>query len=214
MKNRKKWILISMIVTAAAVAVIWRRESSRRHLPTPAEFAWFFDNPIVNTIAGGSKNLDRIGIQPGERLLDAGSGPGRMTIPAAKRVGPEGEVVAVDIQPKMLAHLEKKIKQQGITNVTTIHGDITSGAGLASGSFDKAWMVTVLGEIPDQRNALRTVFLLLKPGGILSITEMLPDPHIQKKGKVLNLGKEAGFLTGKSWNWGWGFTQNFIKPAD
>jgi SAM-dependent methyltransferase len=216
MLNKRKWFLFLLTISTivAVAAFIWRRESSRRQLPTPALFAWFFDNPLVDALAGGSINLDRIGIQPSERLLDAGSGPGRLAIPAAQRVGPKGEVVALDIQPEMLARLKKKAHKQGVSNIKIIQGDIVSGAGLAPGSFDRAWMVTVLGEIPDQYEALRSVFRLLKPGGILSITEMLPDPHFQKRGKVLELGKEAGFLTGRSWGWGWGFTQNFSKPKE
>jgi SAM-dependent methyltransferase len=211
--KRHKPIIITMTLAfLAGFALWWRREAGHRQLPTPAEFAWFFDNPLVDTLAAGKKNLDRIGIQPGERVLDVGSGPGRLAVPAARRVGPEGEVIALDIQPKMLAHLIKKAGRFGVKNIKSVCGDITYGAGLPPGSFDRAWMVTVLGEIPDQIAALRSIFHLLKPGGTLSITEIFPDPHLQPRDKVLRLGEEAGFLPAQHWGWALAFTQNFTKP--
>jgi ubiquinone/menaquinone biosynthesis C-methylase UbiE len=197
-----------------SAALWWRRESSRRQLPTPAEFAWFFDHPLIDALAGGSKTLDRVGIQLGERVLDVGSGPGRLAVRAAQRVGPEGEVVALDIQPKMLARLEKKARSNSVSNIKAHLGDVTSGLGLAADSFDRAWMVTVLGEIPDQKAALRNVFRALTPGGTLSITEIIPDPHFQTREKVLRLGKEAGFQPAKSWGWALAYTQNFTKPPE
>jgi SAM-dependent methyltransferase len=217
MDSKPNRILVLSIAAAAGLlgaALWWRRESSRRQLPTPAEFAWFFDNPLIDALAGGSKTLDRVGIQPGERLLDVGSGPGRLAIRAAQRVGPEGEVVALDIQPKMLTQLEKKARLNAISNIRTYVRDVTSETGLAADSFDRAWMVTVLGEIPDQRAALRNIFRALKPGGTLSITEIIPDPHFQTRQKVLRLGEEAGFQPSKSWGWAWAFTQNFTKPPE
>lgn len=158
--------------------------------------------------------MDRVGIQPGERLLDVGSGPGRLAVRAAQRVGPEGEVVALDIQPKMLTRLEKKARLNAISNIRTYLGDVTSETGLAADSFDRAWMVTVLGEIPDQRAALRNIIRALKPGGTLSITEIIPDPHFQTRQKVLRLGEETGFQPAKTWGWALAFTQNFTKPPE
>ena len=54
-------------------------------------------------------------------------------------------------------------------------------------NFDRALLVTVLGEIPDRDAALRAIFDALKPGGILSITEILRDPHYQRRTTVLRL---------------------------
>jgi len=53
--------------------------------------------------------------------------------------------------------------------------------------------VTVLGEIPDRETALGEIFEALKPGGILSVTEIIFDPHFQPRGTVERLGLEAGF---------------------
>jgi ubiquinone/menaquinone biosynthesis C-methylase UbiE len=61
------------------------------------------------------------------------------------------------------------------------------------GSFDRAVLVAVLGEIPDRQAALRDIFGVLKPGGILAVTEVIVDPHFQRRGKVIALASLVGF---------------------
>lgn len=60
-------------------------------------------------------------------------------------------------------------------------------------TFDRALLVTVLGEIPDRKAALAEIFHALKPGGVLSITEVLPDPHYQRPGTIRQFASEVGF---------------------
>jgi ubiquinone/menaquinone biosynthesis C-methylase UbiE len=165
----------------------------------------------MDLIAGTQATLDRIGVRPGERVLDVGSGPGRLSLPAARRVGPTGKVVAVDIQPGMLAHLRENAAQVGVTNLEAHQMDITTADNLETGSFDRAWLVTVLGEIPDKETALRNLYRVLKPGGTLSITEIFPDPHYQRRETVLSLAQAAGFEPGQYWGSFFMYTQNFSK---
>ena len=57
----------------------------------------------------------------------------------------------------------------------------------------EALLVTVLGEIPDQVAALKEIYQALKPGGILSITEVIFDPHFQRRENVLHSAQATGF---------------------
>ena len=59
--------------------------------------------------------------------------------------------------------------------------------------YDRALMVTVLGEIPDQESALIEIFKTLKPGGILSVTEVIFDPHFQSRVAVQQVASKVGF---------------------
>ncbi len=59
--------------------------------------------------------------------------------------------------------------------------------------FDRAVLVTVLGEISDQQAALQEIFAALRPGGILSVTEVVFDPHFQGRTKVTRLAEAVGF---------------------
>jgi ubiquinone/menaquinone biosynthesis C-methylase UbiE len=204
------------ILAASAAIVIgslwWRRESQRRQLPCPAWLAWLLENPFMDTVAGTQATLDHIGVRPGERLLDVGSGPGRLAIPAAQRAGPHGSVTAVDVQPEMLARLRQRAARAGVANIEPHLMDISAENNLDPESYDRAWLVTVLGEIPDKAAALRNIYHALRPGGTLSITEILPDPHYQRYSLVMQLGQSAGFEPAGHWGNFLSFTQNFVKP--
>ncbi len=60
--------------------------------------------------------------------------------------------------------------------------------------------------------ALRNIRRILKPGGTLSVTEILADPHYQRRETVLRLAREAGFEPGSYWRKGLAYTQNLVKP--
>jgi SAM-dependent methyltransferase len=116
----------------AGAALWWRSSSRRRHLPCPAWLGWVLENPYSDWIAGSRILLDRAGVEAGMRVLDAGAGTGRVTIAAAGRVGPGGEVVALDLQPRMLAHVRHRAAGRGLANVRTVAGSIESPDALGA----------------------------------------------------------------------------------
>lgn len=199
--------IVGFLFVLAIVVYLARFHSG----PCPSSLSFLLENPYVNSFAGSRTILDRLNIEPGMRVLDVGCGPGRLTIPAAQLVGSTGEVIALDIQPAMLAKLEKRMKDQKIENIRTILGGIGEGL-LDHDSFDRAWLVTVLGEIPDPTRAVQEIFHSLKPGGILSVTELLPDPHYQTRTKVRRLAETAGFNFQEQFGTWLMFTMHFVKP--
>ena len=178
--------------------------------PCPFALAWIVDNPLRRRYM--ARVLDRIGIRPGERVLELGPGPGAFTLEAARRAEPGGRLVAVDIQPRMIAAVEKKARAAGVTNVET-HVASAYELPLEDGSLDRAFLVTVLPEIPDRRRALQELHRVLKPGGVLSISEEFLDPDYPLPRTVVRWAGEAGFeLAGRHGNW-FVYTINFRKPA-
>jgi ubiquinone/menaquinone biosynthesis C-methylase UbiE len=207
-------VLASLLVIAVIVAAIfisWRWASRVRSLPCPSLVGWALESPFYGRITGTATTLDRIGLKPGQRVLEIGPGPGRLLIPAAHRVLPGGEVVGIDIQPGMIDRLKERAMKLNVTNLTAILGDATRPI-VSEASFDVAFLVTTLGEIPDRAAALAQTFRALKSGGILSISEMLPDPHYQSKTTVLRLAEAAGFRPQSVVGGMWLFTANFMKP--
>jgi ubiquinone/menaquinone biosynthesis C-methylase UbiE len=190
--------------------LIWRRQN--RHLPCPASLSFLLENPFMERVAGAEILLDRAGVGPGMRVLDVGCGPGRITLPAARRVGPTGEVVALDIQEAMLQRVRQKLNAQNVTNVRLLHAGAGEGQTEPE-SFDRAFLVTVLGEIPDKAAALREIYRALKPGGILSVTEVLPDPDYQTPDAIRQLAREAGFEVSEKIGSLPAFTMNLWKPT-
>ncbi len=185
-------VTLGAIGAAFAVNLYWRFAARRQTLPCPSWLSWMLENPFMNSVAGAQSILDRLAVEPGMKILDMGCGPGRLTIPAAQRVGNTGLVFGLDLQPDMLARVREKLKITGLTNVQLVQGGAGEGR-VPRDTFDRALLVTVLGEIPDRKAALAEIFGALKPGGILSITEVLPDPHYQTAGAIRRFAAEVGF---------------------
>jgi ubiquinone/menaquinone biosynthesis C-methylase UbiE len=186
--------------------------------PCPASLTWLVDNPIRRRYM--RPVLDRVGIQHGERVLELGPGPGTFTMEAARRVGPEGRLIAVDIQPKMIAQVEKRVQEAGLTNVETHVADAYH-LPLDDESVGRAFLVTVLPEIPDQARALAELRRVLrspeaakgKPGGVLSITEEFPDPDYLFAFETIQRVEAAGFRLERRFGNFFLYTLNFREQA-
>lgn len=204
-------IVIVAVVVTILLSLAWRWACRKWTLPCPSLLAGLLENRLFQRIAGTSVILDRLNLQPGQRILEIGPGPGRLLIPAAKRILPNGDAVGIDIQSGMIEHLKARAKQDADGNLTAILGDGTQ-PHVPEVSFDVAILCTVLGEIPDRAAVLSQCYRALKSGGTLSITEMFGDPHYQSRSTVLRLAENAGFhLQAVLGHW-WLFTATFIKP--
>ena len=208
------WGLLALAV-AAGIGFCWlmvlrflfKKRGSR---PCPYALAWLVENPIRRWYM--SQVVDRVGIRPGELVLELGPGPGTFTVKAALRAEPGGRLVSVDIQPKMIAAVEKKVRAAGLTNVET---QVASAYNLPldDESVDRAFLVTVLQEIPDRQQAFAELRRVLKPEGILSITEELLDPNYRPVRTTICWAEEAGFELVERLSNGWTYTLNLQKRA-
>jgi SAM-dependent methyltransferase len=207
------YIGLGLIALGLLIVFAWRFASRRRSLPCPVWLRWLveLDNPCAGTYRA-SVIIRHLDLQPGMEVLDVGCGPGRLTIPVAEQVGPQGAVAAIDIQPGMLRRAQKKAQAANLNNIRFLQ--VGAGKGkLERSQFDRALLVSVLGEIPDQEAALKEVFDALKPSGILSVTEIIFDPHFQTRGAVLRLAGAVGFREQKFFGNRLAFTLNLEKPA-
>lgn len=188
-----KDVLFVFIVILLVMALTWRFFSRRWKLPCPAYLSWLVerDNPFARA-SWSSVIVEHLDIEPGMRVLDAGCGPGRVTLPVAYAVGAAGEVVAMDMQQKMLDLVLEKAKARDVHTIRLLHAKLGDGL-LKNQYYDRALLVSVLGEIPDREGALKEIFDSLKPGGILSLTEVIFDPHFQTQSKVRRLTCGVGF---------------------
>lgn len=186
----------SVLVIAAMALAAWfggRALSRRRDFPCPAFLSWLVDNPVARRRA--LTVLGHLRLAPGMNVLDAGCGPGRLAIPIAAAVAPDGRVLAVDMQARMLARARAKAAACGIANVDFLQAGLGQGK-VPAGRFDRALLSWVLGEIRDRPAALREIYAALKPGGFLLVSEVLADPHYQRLATVKALAGESGFRAG------------------
>jgi ubiquinone/menaquinone biosynthesis C-methylase UbiE len=113
----------------------------------------------------------------------------------------------------MVDRLRARAADAEVTNLTAILGDATK-PHVDEGSFDLVFLVTTLGEIPDRAAALAESFRALRPGGMLSVTEIFGDPHYQSRATVKRLAEEAGLQFESLHGHWWFFTTNFVKPSN
>jgi ubiquinone/menaquinone biosynthesis C-methylase UbiE len=124
--------------------------------------------------------LDLAGIEPGQQVLDVAAGTGEQTLMAARRVGPNGFVLATDIADRMLAHLSDTAQEASLLNVETRLMDARR-LDLEPDSFDAAICRLALMLIPEREKALAGIRRALKPAGKLAVVVLsTPDklPHI------------------------------------
>jgi ubiquinone/menaquinone biosynthesis C-methylase UbiE len=122
--------------------------------------------------------LDALKIPRGATVADVGAGVGYHSVRLARRVGPEGIVLATDIQPEMLQMLRQNARAQGLTNIKPLRAS-QQETMLPEGKVDLILMVDVYHECSDPEAALRGFRQALRPGGRLVLVEFRgEDPEV------------------------------------
>jgi ubiquinone/menaquinone biosynthesis C-methylase UbiE len=128
--------------------------------------------------------------QPGQRVLEIGPGTGLQSLHVAPALGADGELAIVDVQQQMLDHVMARAARRSIGNISP---QLASAEALPfpDGHFDAAYLVTVLGEIPEPLAALTELRRVLKPAGRLVIGEFADRHHLTLT-TLTRLANEAG----------------------
>lgn len=122
--------------------------------------------------------LDKIGIKPGMTVADVGAGVGYFTVRLGRRVGAQGKVYAVDVQPEMLTILRDRARKANLTNIQPLLGS-ESDPKLPAGALDLILLVDVYHEFSQPQRMLQRMRHALKPDGRLVLLEYRKeDPHI------------------------------------
>ena len=132
-----------------------------------------------------------LGPVDGGRVLEIGPGTGYYTLPVAESIGDGGRLDIFDVQQEMLDLTVRRAHERGLSNVVETSGDAQS-LPYDDGVFDAAFLVTVLGEIPDQSAALREPRRVLRPGGCLIVGELFGDPHWVAPATLVRRAEAAG----------------------
>ena len=121
------------------------------------------------------------------------------------------ETLALDVQAGTLARARTRTQAPGLTNVEFVAASLGDDK-LPAERFDRAVLVTVLGEIPDRAAALAELFGALKPGGLLAVAGVVFDPHFQSRGTVARMAVSAGFRERAFFGQSLAYIIHFEKP--
>ena len=203
---------MTVLVIAVSLLMVWL---ILHEIPFPMPY-WagaIIEGPWRKLLFPADVTLSRMALGPGMRVVEVGCGTGHLSTHVVRRIQPGGVLFCVDIQPQMVEKTLKRLDARGLRNV---QGFVAPAHKLPFDIFDidLVFLVYVLGEIPDADRlpALREALRVLRPGAVLSISEMMIDPHYRFRNDVVKLCRQAGFepvsIEGSLFN----CTATFRKP--
>jgi SAM-dependent methyltransferase len=164
------------------------------HRVCPWWIGYFLASPIRRWMMNPEELLKAY-VRPGMTVLEPGPGMGFFTLPIAKMVGYKGRVVAVDLQPRMIARLKRRAEKAGV--LERIDARISSagslGAGDLEGLVDFTLAFAMVHELPDGHPFFTEIAKASKAGASLLVAE--PKGHVKKDDfeKDLARAQQAGF---------------------
>jgi SAM-dependent methyltransferase len=178
----------ALIVAAVAGDAAARRLSRGEPTPLPYALRWELalprpTGPLRRALAAST----------GERILEIGPGLGQHAVKVAGYVGPEGRVDVLDVQQEMLDATAARAERRGVRNVVAALAAPSAPLPYADALFDAAYLVTVLGEIPDRQQILVELRRVLKSSGRLVVGEIVLDPDFVPARKLYPMAEAAGF---------------------
>ena len=160
----------------------------------PPWLGYLLLNPLRKLLENPDKMFGQF-VREGMVVLEPGCGMGYFTLPLARMVGPEGRVVAVELQNKMLSVLSRRARRAGLIDIIELRQTVADGLGVEdlSGEVDFAVAIHLVHEIPDQGAFFTQIWKALKPEGKLLVVE--PKGHVSLNSfkQTVATAKQNGF---------------------
>jgi ubiquinone/menaquinone biosynthesis C-methylase UbiE len=132
----------------------------------PKAYIAMLENPARDAYQKPDEVVRALALKPGETVADIGSGSGYFTLRLAAAVGDAGRVYGVDVDPEMIRHLNRRVRDAGVRNVQTVLSDPDDPL-LPDGSIDRFVVVDTWHHVEKQAEYLALMKRMLKPGGLV-----------------------------------------------
>jgi ubiquinone/menaquinone biosynthesis C-methylase UbiE len=181
----RRRLAASAALAVGAAALWWRRH------PSACPYAQRFWVEAPHPFITRTRLREALDPHPGETVLEIGPGTGYYSLDVARWIQPTGTLHLFDLQPEMLDHAMRRAVGAGLDNLEPRQGDARA-LPYPDAAFDAAFLVAVLGEVPDQDRALSELRRVLKPGGRVVVGELAGDPHMVTAGALRARAERAG----------------------
>jgi SAM-dependent methyltransferase len=169
MRKRYLILVIALLVAAPLAAWYWRDTSQSEVEKLAAILDW----------------------KPGRTIAEVGARHGKMTVAAAERVGPSGHVFSNEVDPKRLADIQAAVAKRKLTNVTIIKA-AEADTSLPPECCDAIFMRDVYHHFTRPAEIDASLFLALKPGGLLAVIDFSPSKTLGLIAPVKGVPKNRG----------------------
>lgn len=193
--------LVTALLIALSVATVAARQQAQR---TPEEYAKFLEGAERVSRMQVPRVVGALGLTAGMRVADIGSGSGLFTRPIAAAIAP-GTAFAVDIDPALLAIVDRSAREAGLKNVTIVTAALDDPK--LPEPVDLAFVCDTLHHIQNQGAWLKRLKTYLKPGGrvaVIDFSDRWPDGHESMRYSVAQLDAwmtDAGLARAASYDW-------------
>jgi arsenite methyltransferase len=136
----------------------------------------------VESFAGVANPFALGTLEPGEAVLDVGSGAGTDSLVAAQMVGADGRVTGIDMTPEMLTKARGAATEMGVTNVEFVAGEVER-LPFADASFDVVISNGVIDLIPDKDAVFAEIERVLRPGGRIQVADVTIQNPVSEEGR-------------------------------
>ncbi len=178
---------------AAQVPATTQGEHRKTSEPYTGDLS-IFDSPGRDERLQVNRVMDVLGVTPGKAVADIGAGSGWFTVRAARRVGKDGVVYAVDINPEAIRYIDERAKKEKLQNVKTILGKADDPL-LPAGAVDCVLLLKTYHEVAEPVAMLRKLRTALRPGAKVGIIDRNGngEDHGVAREVVLREAAEAGY---------------------
>lgn len=207
-RRRAAWVVGALVLLQVLIRVylyLWPKV-------TPPAVSFLLDSRVRRRYRDPQRTLAPLQLHDGQVVLEVGGGTGVFTATAARSVAPHGRLISIELQRRMMRQLSRRVRSELSQHLVLLQANALA-MPLPAACVDVVYLIAVLPMVSDKHQALREVARVLKPGGLLAVSEELLAPEYVPPAITRRWGKRAGFVVTATVPGVWSYMVLFHKPT-